>query len=284
MVRLALVLSVAAAALSGFLAYDRFGRCSSCDAKAAPEPAAPAADERLLALEGRLLALERRPELAAAPTSPAGTDSAGGPTLAAGKRPAGSASAAPAALEEMEKRLAALEEYKTKAEDEAKRAPQFARALGGMRYPGGGPVYTSVDEAKEDLSLTDQQKGDFDRIVADAKRELDDLRKTPDDEGKTWDQVTSDLLATGPDGAMKLDIGKVLSFRTKTIPGRNETFGGAERRIQAGARTRLRSTLSTDQQSKFDRATVEPMLGTMGLGANVITSFKTRVDGWKPDR
>src|SRR5439155_17375688 len=122
MTRLAIVLSVLAVALSAFLAYDRFGGCSSCEKRAEPEAGSPpAAEDRLAAVERRLQALEMRPEPLAAPSARGGTPATdGAATLAAGARPAGRAVAASSAVEEMEKRLQALEEYRAKAEEEAK--------------------------------------------------------------------------------------------------------------------------------------------------------------------
>ena len=263
--KVAILLSLVALGLAGFLAYDRFGGCSSCKGSATPDASPTAAlEEEIRDLKSRIAMLENRPEAVPPP--------AAGPTLHAAARPAttGAAAPAPEAVAEMEKRLAALEEYKAKAEEEAKARP---RQMSGRNWRGAGNFYTSVDDAKEDLKLTDQQKGDFDRIAADAKRDLEEVWKIPDEDGKTYEQVMADLIKPGSDGQPKFDIAKVLNFRTKTIPGRNETYGAADKRIRDTGKAAMRNSLSTEQQSKFDKANTDAMFGTPGLGAGMMTSF-----------
>jgi hypothetical protein len=139
-------------------------------------------------------------------------------------------------------------------------------------------LYGSIDDAKKDLDLTDQQGADFERILADARRETDDLRKLSDDEGMTWEQAQK-LTFTSENGAFKFDLTKLESFRRKTIPGRSETFGQADQRIRDGAKRRLRDTLSTSQQERFDRAETAPLLGGGGGGFAFMTTGSMIVDG-----
>ena len=223
------------------------------------------------------MALEGRGSGAPAPARTAGEPGSAGrevadveaPALAgAPARPAAPAPPVVETVTALEKRLAALEE-KSKAADASPRSG-FSRAIG--RMPGGGHLYTSLDDAKEDLALTDSQKADWERALADTERAMDELRKTPDDDGKTYDAMMKEMFeGSGTDGgAMKLDLGKMMSFRNKRIPGRSETYGQADARIKTEAKRRLRDGLSSEQQAKFDKANVDPMLGG-GFGPAVMS-------------
>ena len=267
--KVAILLSVLSIGLAGFLAYDRFGGCTSCRGAAAPDASPSAAlEEEVKELKARLAALETRPlPIERSPEASGGS----GPSLAAGRRPAGKAAPTEAADDPIEKRLAALEEYKTKAEEEAKSRPQFGRAIRGGRGGFGANFYMTVDDAKADLGLTDQQKSDFDRIVADTKRDIDDIWKTPDDEGKTYEQVMADMMKAGPSGQPNLDFSKVMGFRNKTIPGRNETYGAADRRVRESGKTAMKATLSTEQQSKFEKSNTDSLFGMPGIGSSMVS-------------
>ena len=263
MAKLALLLSILASAAAGFLVYERYGGCASCRGKAEPESTPPAAvEERLAALEARFAALEKRPELASAP----------GPGLASGSAPAGSGAARPATPAELEKRLADLE----KKERESAEVVSRWRATGGDTAGAGqtaepatavnGPaVWNTVEEAEKGLALTPHQKAEFERAAEDAKRERDELKKTPDDEGKTWEQVEKDVFKM--DGnSFSFDMTKMQAFREKLIPGRNESFGTADRRITDAAKRRMRDVLAPDQQAKFDKAAMPGLTGGGGGG------------------
>jgi hypothetical protein len=165
-----------------------------------------------------------------------------------------------ATVADLEKRLTAIEE-KAKA-DEAAGARGLARALHGRAAFGPGGVYGSIDDAQEDLDLSPSQRADFERVIADAKRDLEDLHRIPDDEGKTWEQTNQDLRRGFADG--RFDLGKMMAFRGKKIPGRSETYGEADQRIRSDAKRRLRDTLSLDQQKKLEKAVVDPIFGVGG--------------------
>ena len=134
--------------------------------------------------------------------------------------------------------------------------------------------YATPEDAAKDLELDPAQRSDLDRIVADARRELEDLRRLPDEDGKSYEQIQKEMVEGMRDGAMRFDLGKVIAWNGKTIPGRNETFGAADRRIRENAKARLRETLRPEQQSKLDKATIDPMLGRGG-GPGMVMSFST---------
>lgn len=269
MQKVALFVAVVSLALSGWLAGSQAGLFGG------GAPARPEADA-IAALEARVAALETpgsgapvRPRLAlpggpGAPP-PASSDDAPPALASAPARPVAPPAPAAETVTALEKRLAALEE-KAKARDAAP-AP-----FGRVRGPGGGRMYMNVDDAKDDLALTDPQKADWDRVVADAQRELEELRKAPDDDGKTYEGMMKEMMeGAGTDGGgMKLDLGKMVGWRNKRIAGRNETFGQADQRIKTEAKRRLRDGLSSEQQAKFDKASVDPMLGG-GFGPAVMS-------------
>lgn len=219
-------------------------------------------EARIAALEAGRTAPTPPPALPGAPPA-LGAEA---PSLAPAPRGEPSVLAAKAApppaprVEELEKRLAALEEKEKSAAGRFASVPGFARAIGGSAF------YGSPDDAARDLDLDPAQRSDLDRIVADARRELDDLRKTPDEDGKSYEQLQKEMLEGTREGGMRIDLGKVLAWNGKTVPGRNETFGAADKRIRENARARLRETLRPEQQAKLDKAMIDPMLGRGGPG------------------
>jgi hypothetical protein len=265
MAKAALLAAFAALALSGYATWRSSG--ATCRA---PDGPAPAHDD---ALAARLDALERRVgSIEDAPRPVSGP--AASPTLGAASP--GTGPAAPAAsaeesrsaaarLDDLEKRLAGVEDARKK-DAESPAGALGALAARAARFGKGGWVATTEDAQKE-LELTDGQKAEWDRIVADARREGEALRRIPDDEGKTWEQaqrdMVADLMTSSGGGGTRLDLTKVLAYRNKTIPGRSETYGQADQRIKDDAKRRMRDTLTTAQAEKFDRTSVDPLLGGM---------------------
>ncbi len=278
MTKVAVVLSIAALGLAGYAAYETT-RGAAQEHRERLERLEARTDElavlatRLDNLEARFSSGSMAPRaVESAPLAATPRPAEGSPRAADGS-PAKAGDAAGTAPDDISRRLAALEE-KTKAIEAQTGGPGARLRLGkdGMMLPGLGNrrAYTSVEDAQTDLELSASQRADFDRAVADAKRELDELHKIPDDEGKTWDQTREEMMKGLVDGSGRFDLSKMMAFRGKTIPGRTETFGGAEARIRNDAKRKMRDSLSNDQQSKFDQALVEPMLGGMG---GPVTSF-----------
>jgi hypothetical protein len=96
--------------------------------------------------------------------------------------------------------------------------------------------------------------------VADARRELEDLRRLPDEDGKSYEQLQKEMVEGMRDGAMRFDLGKVSQGTRRS--GRNETF--APPTAIRGNEGGLRETLRPEQQTKLDKATIDPMLGRGG--------------------
>lgn len=231
-------------------------------------------DARLATLETTLATGPR----SAAPRAVAGTEpgqdagadsggadpaATGGPGLAAGRRSASGA--------ELERRLAALE---ARAREE--RAPAPATAVAPETLAAGQPVewLGSVDDAARHLELTASQRGDFERVLADAKRDVDALRKLPDEAGTTWETVEKDVVRM-ENGAIHFDASRLTAFREKVIPGRNESFGGAMRRIREDAARRMKETLTPAQRERFDKAQTQGLLPGSSDDAFGMVAFST---------
>jgi hypothetical protein len=282
MAKAAFLLALVAALLSGWLAFERYGGCAACRAHDAHEvtPAASTADERVAALEKRLAAIEARPALADLGAGAAGAPHAAGASLSRSGPATGSEA-------DLERRLAKLE-------DETKRI-HASLAPEGVPLPAvgdeppapdhgitfSGPTYLSnPDEAAKHLDLTPSQKVDLERIAADAKRRIEDLKKIPDEEGKTWeDAEKASVEADGGTGLRVLfgDSGKVRAFREKTIPGRGESFGAAERKIVDDAKSQIRSRLDANQQAKWDKAKTDGLVGGSSGDAGFAVMFSSDV-------
>ena len=263
MAKLALLLSLLAACLSGYAAW------SSCEA--GKDLRAQIDANGVLA--GRIADLEaaaaRRgpvalPLLAAAPEGTAGPAAA--PSAALAGRPA-----APATVADLERRLADLEKkekeyaelvakWKGAGADGVVPAPQVATELMGANMPA---IYNTVEDAEKHLGLSPSQKAEFERATEESKRDIEQLKKVPDDEGKTWAEVEKDVVKIDG-GSISFDGTKLQAFREKLVPGRNESFGAAERRIADGAKKRMRDALTPDQQGKFDKAVMPGLVGNGG--------------------
>jgi hypothetical protein len=274
--RVAVGLSIVAAAAAGYAAWTACGL--SQDLRTQQEQSALLA-QRLSDAESALAA-ERTASAAKPPSRVPAPDATAG---LAGRSAAGTASVPV----DVEARLAALEKTEAQfrrllgpdgaASKDDDAAGALARALPQI---GDAPVhfemptvYGSPEDAAKHLELSPSQKSEFERAAADSKREMDELKKIPDDTGKTWNDVSKETFTMGDGGVFSFDTSKLRDFREKTVPGRNESYGAAEKRIREGAKSRLRSALTPDQQAKFDKAMVDPMLGTSGSdGASMIFS------------
>ena len=144
----------------------------------------------------------------------------------------------------------------------------------------GRGFLTTLDDAQKQLDLSASQRADWDRTLAETKRELDDLRSIPDDTGKTWKQHNEDLVRGLTDGSGRIDFTKLKALGDKPVPGRTETYRDAEARIRTQARQRLRDPLTPDQQKKFDESNVDPLIGAGG--GPIAVTFSTFGEPPKP--
>jgi hypothetical protein len=266
------VVAVAAATWLGIRASDLAREVESLrDASAALEARVAAAERDAAATRARREAPPPLSQEASANLSPS-------------PPPASLASASrPATLAEVDRRLAALEKAAVEGYRwvDAAAAPPVAVQTAEPDVEPTLPEerwYGSVEDAAKHLELTSAQRADFERVVAEAKEEIDALHHLPDAEGKTWEQVQKDGVSF-PGGMLQYDGSGLQAFREKTIPGRSESYGAAERRIAADARKRLRDSLTTTQRERFDRARPDGMLGTSSVdGFMSILSFSSAFD------
>ena len=269
--RLATFLSVVAVGLGGYAVVSARG------GDAARLERLEADLDALRVLETRIGNLEAKTGTSTAPR-PVGSTSAlaADVGLAAAPKPSDER-LTPPTVEELVRRVAAVEaqqkQAETRVEERLKATEAAVAARPARALSFGGPdrrIYGSLDDASADLDLSASQKAEWERAIADAKRDLEELRRLPDEEGKTWDQVNQEMMKGLADGTFRIDGSKAMAFRNKTIPGRSETYGQADQRIRTEARRRLKDPLSTEQQAKFDKALVDPLLG--GSGATVAFS------------
>ncbi|MBL9086530.1 MAG: hypothetical protein JNM10_05270 [Planctomycetia bacterium] len=201
--------------------------------------------------------------VAAGSPSPA---TAGGAELAGGARPVSPV--------ELERRLADLEKRLPTAAGGVESTTPVAIDVPGLA--GDTTWVGSIDDAARTFELSGGQKAEMERILADARRDVDDLRKLPDETGTTWAAVEKDVVKM-ENGALHFDNGKLAAFREKVIPGRSESFGGAMRRIREDAAKRLKDTLTPAQRERWDKAQTAGLLpgsddagfGFMTFGATI---------------
>jgi len=188
-----------------------------------------------------------RDETAAAIADTAAGSGAPAP-LAAGARPV-SAADLERRLEDLEKRL--REREPNPALVQTAEPPVFAAPAIAFLH--------SADDAAKHLELSGSQRADFERAIEDAKREIDVIRKTPDETGETWEKAEKETVSY-QNGGISIDGSRLTAFREKVMPGRSESFGGAMRRVREEGFRRMKSTLSPAQAERFSQASTDGLL------------------------
>ena len=171
------------------------------------------------------------------------------------------------AVQDLEKRVAA---HQSRVDDLEKKqetaATQFARP---MRF------FRTVDQASSALDLSPGQKADLGRVVEDTTRDLDALYDTPNDDGRTFREVSKPKpLTTGKgDGdvgpaitLLMSNFAEIQKFKDSKVPGTSETYGQAEQRIRARGTNDARDLLTADQQKTWDRSHPDLLFGTPSMG------------------
>jgi hypothetical protein len=268
MSKTAFVLAFLALALAGWTSYQQ---CGAREELTAVLDGQQALDTRLAALERGLATLRDAPAPAEPLTapSPSPTPDAEGPALAGTARPG----PRPASVEQ---RLAKLEQ------ESAARAKPAAASDGPQiafeGAEGGAPVTFSfgpqnwignVNQATKKLGLDDSQTSGLERVVEDVKRELDALHQRPNEEGLTMKQLQDEFKpgdAFGEEAMAGLHehMAKMAKFRASKVPGTNETYAQAERRIKKDGKARARSYLSADQAKTWDKSHTDGLFGGGG--------------------
>lgn len=251
--KLALVLASLA------LAGAAWAVCSVERARPSEDSGATAAiDARLATIERTLADLASRPApapLLAAPPASGGLVTGGGsPTL--GPLLQGVPKAAPT----LDQRVAELEKQVARAKEEAGRAAEGFQVAGAGAQVFSPPGFWGTPEAAaKALKLDSVQASRLEGIVESTQRELDALFAKPNEEGVLWKDVNQGLtLEGGEPGDLMGKIGehmkKVAKFKGGKVPGTNETYAEAERRIRKDGKDRARSLLDADQAKVWDRS------------------------------
>jgi hypothetical protein len=285
MSKVALVVALLAAGLAGWTAFER--ECLRGELARVDE-AQQGVEARLAEAERALAQLRAGspPEVAllAAPGAPGGTPvdattpgvaGAGGPSLATTQK-------APATVEQrlaqLEKELAAARTEKGASKDEGAAPAPFV--LSSPRFLG------SLEQAEKQLKLDAAQKAGLERVIDEVERDLDALATRRNDEGKTLKELQEafrpaagyDEGGMGEEGMAKFHehMAALARFRASKVPGTNETFAEAERRIRKEGKARARAYLSPEQAKTWDRSHVDPLFrgGSGGGDGFVVTSFE----------
>jgi hypothetical protein len=126
----------------------------------------------------------------------------------------------------------------------------------------------SVEDAARELKLDDRQRAEVERAVADVRADIERLRAIPNDDGKTWADVSSQQVSLG-DGdhgfaLMLPNMTERKRFLDSRVPGRSETYGQAEERIRGEGRRRVEDVLTPEQRETWDDAHTAPLFGGSG--------------------
>jgi hypothetical protein len=275
--KLALVLAFLAAGVAGWLVAGR--QCLECELAQLRE-AHEAADARLMSLERTLARLEgaRGPEepLSAplahnAPGATTGSTPSGGPGLVPTPR---AAATVEQRIEQLERQLATAQAASEGAKAEASAArPSFAFSSHGF--------LGSIEQVCEALELDPSQKAGIERVIEQVERELKDLSTRPNEEGKTLKELQEGWqpeAVMGEEGMAKFHehMAEVSRLRQSKVPGTNETYAQAERRLRKDGKARARSFLSPEQAKTWDRSHTDMLFGGGGGAVSAsIVSFES---------
>ena len=276
MAKLALVLAFLAAGAAGWLVAGR--QCQEHDLAQLRE-AHEAADARLMTVERELARLQaaRGPEesLSAPPaTNRAGSPGESPPTGGPGLVPT------PRAPSTFEQRIEKLEQQLAAAQAES-RAPKAE--AGAARPPfvfNSRGFLGSIEQAEKELKLDASQKAGIERVIDDVERELEALSTRPNEEGKTLKELQESFhpeLGMGEEGMAKLHehMAALSRLRQNKVPGTNETYGEAERRVRKDGKARARSFLSQDQAKTWDKSHTDMLFGGGGMAGASFLSIES---------
>jgi hypothetical protein len=264
MSKTALALASAALALAGWTSLQQ---CGAREDLSAVLDGQQALDVRLGALERGLAGLrDAQPpaEVLTAP-APARAADAEAPALAGTARPGPRPASVEQRLAQLERQLAAREK------PAAAGGPQVAFEGG----EGGAPVTFSfgpgnwignVNQATKALGLDDSQRAGLERVVEDVRREIQALHERPNEDGVTMKQIQEgfqpgDAFGEEAMAGLHEHMAKMAKFRASKVPGTDETYAQAERRIRKDGKARARSYLNADQAKTWDKSHTDGLFG-----------------------
>ena len=176
----------------------------------------------------------------------------------------------------VDERVARLEEL-VRAQDDRIEKVASKSSSGAFRPFRSGRFFRSADDAAKALGLDESGKADMERILEAAKHEMARLHDTPNEEGKSFSELQREmrdaLMSPGNSedktNSILSHVRKSAAFRSGTVPGTNETYAQAERRIHKRAMDDIRRNLTPEQQTTWDRSHT---VGLLPGGGNQITS------------
>ncbi len=119
--------------------------------------------------------------------------------------------------------------------------------------------WSTLAAAGRDLHLDEGQLTSWRRTLDDARRDMDDLRHVPNQQGDTWHTVSGSILQAGGNLTKAAAEAKRLAdFAQSTLRG-GETYIAARTRIVASYEDRLRADLTPEQEPIFDAHDVGPL-------------------------
>lgn len=271
--KLALILAVVGIGLG---AYAAFGQSDSTGTTY---------DSSVSDLESRLATLEaenaeyRKLLGVGAPMSAEGAP--------AGKLEGRSHLGVPGRVAELEAKLATYDKRFESMEASAAKQPSSSG-----RWSNNMPAFTSkgflasAAQAEKRLGLDSGQRAQLDRVIESTQRDLEDLYATPNDDGETLKALMQPPELKADDienGAIRIlgNFGKIRKFKQGKVPGSNETYAEAEKRIINSGKRDARGLLSEDQAKKWDNSHSDHLFrpkGAMGSGAVVSMGFETVIE------
>lgn len=272
--KLAMILAVVALGLG---AYAAFGQSTPGDATY---------DSSVSDLEARLATLEaenaeyRKLLGVGAPMTAEGAP--------AGTLEGRSHQGVPGRVAELEAKLASYDKrFESMEASAAKQPGSSGRWSNNMPAFATKGFLASAGQAEKQLGLDSSQRAQLDRVIESTQRELEDLYATPNDAGETLKDLMQPPEIKADDienGAIRIlgNFGKIRKFKQGKIPGSNETYAEAEKRIIGGGKRDARGLLTEDQAKKWDSSHSDHLFrpkGAMGSGAVVSMGFETVIDG-----
>ena len=193
----------------------------------------------------------------------------------------------PARAASVEERMAKLEETFRKEMADLKKGGTFRAHRWRISPMGGKRFLRSADDAATTLNMSDAQKSDMERILEDAKHELDRLYDTPNEDGETLAALKKKMAeeiksrkGDEPFTNIFSHISNQQKFKQGKVPGTDETYAQAERRISKAAMDNIRRGLNPDQQKEWDNSHTGALLP--GSGGTRTTVSTVMVGGESP--
>ena len=168
----------------------------------------------------------------------------------------------------VEQRIARLERIERDRPDAVLPIPAPGSSARIARMPN---FARSVDHLSNTLKLTPTQTDRVRESVDRAKRRIEDVLKIPDESGVSpYEQrrekrkkMEAALKSGNPSGIISFAMDSQ-EYRSRTIPGRDTTYGAEVDRIKKESRDEIAGSLDYDQQEEFKDLRTDSLYGESG--------------------